>query len=186
MRRSDMSFLSVAISAGLALSACGGTGPAGDSPTAGPTEASRTAAQQSPGTAECTPGGVVKEIGGVQVREFCGPARATVMVGGQTFKITGGECEALGDSFVVNIGTFNGKSLAPPKDYFGIFLESGDGSTVADGAYSGGIALAGNAGATEFSMAANGTVTLKNGLSAGDFEGAVLGSGEISGFFTCN
>jgi hypothetical protein len=135
-------------------------------------------------SAGCVQGGVAKDVNGVQTKEFCGPAKATIMVGGQTLTIAGGECEASGSSFVVNIGTFNGEKLNPREDYFGIYIETSDNSPMTEGPHTGGM-LAGNVGSTDFTMGTSGTITLKNGLSAGDFAGKAFGGGDITGSFSC-
>jgi hypothetical protein len=51
----------------------------------------------------CTPGPTT--IGGQPAEVFCGPARATVHVAGQTLHFTGGTCTKAYSELIANIGT---------------------------------------------------------------------------------
>src|SRR5579884_1768762 len=69
--------------------------------------------------AACTPG--TRTVGGVQERVFCGPAKATVTVGGKTLRFAGGSCERTPAYVSVNIGTVVlGPTGRPKPDYFGL------------------------------------------------------------------
>lgn len=67
----------------------------------------------------CTAG--VKTVNGLTERTFCGPAKATVHYGAQTFSFKGGNCAKSGPYYAVNIGTVVlGITSKPKPDYFGL------------------------------------------------------------------
>jgi hypothetical protein len=81
-------------------------------------------------TASCTPG--VKTVGGVTQRTFCGPAKATVHYGSQTWHFTQGECSKSGGYFTVNIGTVVlGMSSKPKPEYFGVTAQGAKAVAIA-------------------------------------------------------
>jgi hypothetical protein len=123
----------------------------------------------------CTPG--VHKIGGVNARTFCGPAKASVRLGGKTITYKNGECSKSIGLFSVNIGTVVLGNLKNKPEYFGVTATAKAGfqakQTIA-------VVHAGK------SKAIIGTVTLKAGLKSGTFSGKVFGSpATISGSFTC-
>src|SRR5690349_5472652 len=84
--------------------------------------------------ASCAVG--VRTIGGAPARVFCGPATATVRLGGRTYRFAEGAC-LKGAQFTVNIGT---KTFAPSSNlsYFGLVIEG-----KRDGRYTGNAVLLG-------------------------------------------
>jgi hypothetical protein len=125
--------------------------------------------------AACVAG--VKQINGSPARTFCGPAKATVKLGGASVAYKQGSCSRSAAGFTINIGTIvigNGKNK---PEYFGITVKATAGAH----AYSG-VAVV-HAGK---SYAVLGTVTLKAGLKSGTFSGKVFGSPtKIAGSFSC-
>jgi hypothetical protein len=74
----------------------------------------------------CKPG--LTKINGQTARVFCGPARATLHVGGQTLHFSRGSCGTKDGVFTVNIG----QELLPPAGgypYFGA-VRRGDSAAV--------------------------------------------------------
>jgi hypothetical protein len=55
-------------------------------------------------TATCDPGGKVQD--GRYVQVFCGPARATLVLGSRTIRFKPGECRRTKDFTTVSIGTY--------------------------------------------------------------------------------
>ena len=69
----------------------------------------------------CTAG--VHPYGGANARTFCGPAKATVVVGGRTIHYAGGNCERGAAYVSLNIGTVVlGTSTKPKPEYFGLLV----------------------------------------------------------------
>src|SRR5215207_9575749 len=105
--------------------------------------AAASAAPQPRSVSACTPG--VKTIGGASARVFCGPAKATVQVGGTTYRFANGTCQKA-PGFTVNIGTlsFGSSQLS----YFGLSLPRASA-----GSYTGKqVAVSFNVGARRFSL----------------------------------
>jgi hypothetical protein len=134
------------------------------------------AASGSPqGAAACVPG--LKKINGVSARTFCGPAKATVKMNGQTISYRGGNCSKSLGLFSVNIGTVVLGNLRNKPEYFGLTARAKAGTQTRQGVS---VVHAGK------SNAIIGTVTIKAGLRAGTFSGKVFGSPKIiAGSFTC-
>src|ERR1700759_4545172 len=61
------------------------------------------AAPASRALSACTAG--MTTGGGAQARVFCGPAKATVQIGGKTLTFKGGSCERTSTYVALNIGT---------------------------------------------------------------------------------
>jgi hypothetical protein len=129
----------------------------------------------------------VHSFGSGQERTFCGPATATVHVGGHVVTLQGGNCERTSQSLVVNIGSAPlGHTGQPVPNYFGLDLGriNGSGSPASrDGTYQAfvlSIAVAGKS----YILAAP-KVTLTGGRTRGTFAGAVLTGGTVSGSFAC-
>lgn len=91
----------------------------------------------TPSRAGCTEG--MATMKGVDVRVFCGPARATVKFAGKTYHVRNGRCQktpgggGFGIAFTVNLGM---QQLPPPPasapakfSYFGVGLEKAKGGT---------------------------------------------------------
>jgi hypothetical protein len=71
----------------------------------------------------------VRTSGGVTYRTFCGPARATLHLGGKTYRYSGDECERTGTSFAINLGTITLPPGSPKYRYFGIAVFTGNDRT---------------------------------------------------------
>jgi hypothetical protein len=76
--------------------------------------------------ARCAPG--VRSVGVQYVRVFCGPARATLVVAGRTYRFRSGECFRSKDFTNVNVGTYT-VSGAPLGRYIRVVGPSRDGTT---------------------------------------------------------
>ena len=124
--------------------------------------------------AGCTPG--VRTVDGSPARVFCGPAKATVHVGGKTLAFSGGLCERSGGMYVLNMGTFFAGGSKSPRPYFGLLI-----AKPKPGTYKG-QALSFRSGAVSKSSFAG--VTLKT-LHSGTFSGKLVGGGTVTGSFTC-
>ena len=124
--------------------------------------------------ATCTPG--VHTVDGKPARVFCGPAKATVRIGGKTLAFAGGLCEKSGGGYVVNLGTFFAGSPTSKRPYFGLFVERAKAGTYTRQALSFRI--------NGVSRSALATVTLKS-LRGGTFSGDLIGGGRVTGSFTC-
>jgi len=125
-------------------------------------------------TAGCTPG--VRTVDGSPARVFCGPAKATVHVGGKTILFSGGLCERSGGMYVLNIGTFFAGGSKSPRPYFGVLI-----AKPKPGSYKG-QALSFRAGGASKSSLAD--VTLKT-MHSGTFSGRLIGGGAVTGSFSC-
>lgn len=144
--------------------------------------ASASAAQ---GRAACTPG--VHPFGDVQARTFCGPAKATLVVGGRTIRFSGGGCER-GPAYVsLNIGTVALGTTTKAREYFGLLVGKAPivGGTPAthDGTFPT-QALAAHHGTNGYAIL-QGKVTLAGGRTRGTFTGKALGGGTVHGSFRC-
>lgn len=134
---------------------------------------------QAPGRTLCTPG--VRTVGGVTYRTFCGPAKATLHAGGQTYAFAGGNCARTGTTFTINIGTITLPPGSPKYRYFGITVFTGHDGTFANAAIT-----------WQFPGGRRGSlistkVVLSGGRTKGTFSGRLLGaSGTGSGTFRCS
>jgi hypothetical protein len=131
----------------------------------------------SPERTSCTAG--MTKVGGTPARTFCGPAKATVHIGGTTVQFKGGTCETTSAGWSINIGTVMlGVTSKAKPEYFGV---AGKGKT---GKQSNAAVTLTHVGKSY--AVTNNTVTLKPGLKAGMFSGTVFGqSSPITGSFTC-
>jgi hypothetical protein len=121
----------------------------------------------------------MKKVGGVSARTFCGPAKATVKIGGSTVAYKGGQCETSSAGWSLNIGTVVlGQSKTKPE-YLGVSVSKAKpGSQPA-------VAVAVDHANKGYAVI-GGTVTLKPGLHAGTFTGTAFGlSSKVSGSFSC-
>ncbi len=138
----------------------------------------------------CTPG--VVSFGGVQARVFCGPAKATIHVGGKTLSFAGGNCERTSKYVSVNIGTVVlGQTTKKKPDYFGLDVGRIPGSTnkpaAKDGAYTGG-AVAIVPGGKSYAVRGDSVkITLSGNRSKGTIAGMLIfgGPGAVTGTFSC-
>ena len=137
--------------------------------------------------AACTPG--VHPFGGVTARTFCGPAKATLVVGGKTIRFSDGACERGAAYVAVNVGTVVlGTTSKRKPDYFGVVVGKAPmiGGTPAktDGTYVSQALTAEHAGKGYAIMST--TVQLKGNRTRGTFSGTVFGSsGKVTGSFSC-
>jgi hypothetical protein len=125
--------------------------------------------------AACTAG--VTKVGGAPARTFCGPATASVKIGGASVAYKNGMCSRSSVGFTINIGTVVLGNAKKKPEYFGITVKA------TAGAHSNSAAAVVHANK---SYAVLGTVTLKPGLKSGTFSGKVFGSPtKIAGSFHC-
>ena len=110
-------------------------------------------------------------------RTYCGPAKATLKVGGKKYLFRGGNCKISNGNWLLNIGTITlvGK---PKYRYLGITVFSRKpGKHSAAVSYQ----LQGKTKSLR-----NAYVTLARGLKKGTYTGKVTpGGGKASGSFTC-
>jgi len=137
--------------------------------------------------AACTPG--VHALGGVTARTFCGPARATLVVGGKTIRFSGGTCERGAAYVAVNIGTVVlGTTTKQKPDYFGLVVGKapliGGTPARADGTYKPQVLTANHAGKGYAIL--HSTLQLQGGRTHGSFSGTPYGSSAtVTGTFSC-
>jgi hypothetical protein len=131
----------------------------------------------------------VHPFGSVTARTFCGPAKATIVVGGKTFRIGGGTCQRGAAYVAVNIGTVVlGTTSKPKPEYFGLVVGKAPmvGGTPArtDGTYAAQALTANHAGAGYAVLGS--TVRLQGNRTRGTFSGTTFGKGlRITGSFSC-
>jgi hypothetical protein len=137
--------------------------------------------------ATCTPG--VHPFGSVTARTFCGPAKATLVVGSKTIRFSGGTCERGAAYVAVNVGTVVlGTTTKEKPDYFGLVVGktpvSGGTPARSDGTYTPQALTANHAGRGYAILSA--TVQLKGNRTRGTFSGTSYGSsGRVTGSFNC-
>jgi hypothetical protein len=171
--RATLCFLGLVIALVMALAGCGG------STTGGTGTSGNTTASNQTG---CVAG--VKEINGVNTRQFCGPATAQATATGQSLTWSNGECSTTGGAFSINIGRIilgsdaAAKELKKQYDYFGITVQA-----TQDGTYSKAV-IAFDYQGQSYALITN-TLTLSGGLKQGAFTGADLKGVLVSGSFTC-
>ncbi len=133
----------------------------------------------------------MRSVDGVRARVFCGPATATVRVGGKAYTFRNGVCERRPLYFDVNIGVV---SLVPGKKgsttYFGLVVGRAPGfgpnvpAAGKDGSYSGATIAIDVRGAGT-ALRADSVVKLRNGRTAGSFAGKTFDGKPVSGTFRC-
>lgn len=126
----------------------------------------------------CTPG--VKSAGGVTQRTFCGPAKATVHYGSQTWSFSQGQCTK-SPYFTVNIGTVVlGMTSKPKPEYFGLTAQKSGGKWKA-------IAIAFDHAGKGYAVRIDtAKVTLSPGQTKGTFASTTfLGGTKVTGTFSC-
>ncbi|MBV8259312.1 MAG: hypothetical protein JOZ56_10790 [Actinobacteria bacterium] len=147
------------------------------------------AASASHRAGACTPG--MTKVAGTDARTFCGPAKATVTVGGKTLSFSGGACEHTAAYVSVNIGTVVlGQTSAKKPDYFGLNVGAGVGAgnrpAPHDGSYTGAVVAAVKSGKSYLVRGDTAKVTLAGNRSHGTFASTLLfGGGAVSGTFSC-
>ena len=137
---------------------------------------------RSGGAGEC-PAGLTSghqkfALEGYEAWRFCGPAPATVTLGGSTVQISGGSCTTpSAGTYSVAIGTelFGDPPASLEPDYLNIYIVSTDGLTDPGGVVDHtGWLLVGT------------TVTFGPGKQSGTFSGTTINPGTVvSGSFTC-
>jgi hypothetical protein len=130
-------------------------------------------------TAACTAG--VKTVGGANVRTFCGPAKATVKIGGKTLSFKNGKCEKLSGYYTVNIGSITLPLAKPKYSYFGLTTTKKRGGTysVKD------VPLVWQTPGKRFALW-KGSVKISSSMKSGTFSGTTLeGSQKASGSWSC-
>jgi hypothetical protein len=151
--------------------------------------AAASASSSMPSRSACAPGMI--SFGGVQARVFCGPAKATVKVGGKVLSFTGGSCERTSKYVTINIGTVVlGTTTKKKPDYFGLDAGAYPGSTgkpaAKDGTTTGGVIAVVYAGKTYLLRGDTAKITLSGGRTRGTFSaGGLLGSSGATGSFSC-
>jgi hypothetical protein len=130
----------------------------------------------------------VHPFGDVSARTFCGPARATLVVGGKTFRFRGGVCERGAAYISLNIGTVVlGTTAKPRPEYFGMNVGKvplfGGTPATHDGTFPAGLVTGRHLGKGYSLLQA--TVTLAGGRTHGTFKGPLLGGGTATGTFHC-
>jgi hypothetical protein len=157
-----------AVAAAVALAALAGGGTA-------------TAAASS-----CKPG--VKNVSGGIEDVFCGPAKATISLGGKTATVTQGNCVATSTYLTVNIGVFSNVTTSKSRpDYFGLDVGRTPGSTAPpagkDGTYRSGVVMVLVFRSQEYSVL--GTATLSGKRTQGTVTGTTLTKQAVTAIFHC-
>src|SRR5262249_62348585 len=127
---------------------------------------------QAPARPACTAG--VRTSSGVTYRTFCGPAKATVHVGGKTYMFSGGSCDTTSPAFQIHIGTIPLPPGKPKYRYFGIAVFTKHDGTFANQAIS-----------WQFPNGMHGSlyrakIVLRGGRAKGTFSGVTI-AGNVRG-----
>jgi hypothetical protein len=139
------------------------------------------------GKKKCKPG-VYTFSGSTKARRFCGPARATAVVGGEKFAFKGGACDKTKKYVTVNIGTVVlGSTSKPRPEYFGITVgqtPAGGKPAPKDGTHDD--AVVAFVHKHKGYPLGDASVTLKGGRTRGTFTGELAGNGgTVTGSFRC-
>jgi len=157
--------------------------------TAAAIAAAAPASPATPARASCTAG--MTTYGGTSARVFCGPAKATVKIGGKTLKFKGGSCERTSKYLAIVIGTVVlGTTTKKKPDYFGLDVGAYPGSTSPpaghDGTYTGAVIAIDFGGKPYLLRGDTAKITLSGGRTKGTFSaGGLLGSTGGTGTFSC-
>jgi hypothetical protein len=146
-----------------------------------------SAAGVNAGATACKAG--VRKVAGVSEETFCGPATATVHLGGQTFSFSQGNCVKTNDYVSVNIGTVTlAQNARHQPNYFGLDIGKipGSGSPPAhkDGSYRKGTVLTLEYANTSYDVL-SGVATLKGNRSRGTVRGNTVAGELLTGTFDC-
>lgn len=131
-------------------------------------------------TTACKPG--VHTLGKATYRVFCGPASATVKMGGRTHSFRNGTCLKVGVThvFAMSIGTLTISKGKPRYSYLGITVPAANH----DGIYKH-VAIAWSYGGKRYTLY-NVTLRLAANRTRGTFSGRVVGrAGKATGSFRC-
>lgn len=185
----------------LAVTACSSSGgsarPASNGPqvssAASPASSARTVAgatlapsaasvASSGGTGDCpaglTSGHEKYTLSGYEAWHMCGPATATVTLGGTTVHISGGSCTVpSAGTYAVSIGTqvFGDAPASVEPDFLNIYIVSADGLTDPGGVvdHTGWLLV-------------GASITFGPGKQSGTFSGTTINPGtDVTGSFTC-
>jgi hypothetical protein len=132
------------------------------------------------GVPDCSGGQIGRKaftMSGFQAQRYCGPATASVTVGGATTQFSSGWCETNAAGFSVAIGTqlFGSPDVSQEPDLFIVLVDP----TTGDGPISG---VANHHGF----LLVTPPLTFGPGKTSGTFSGTGVVGGAISGSFTCN
>ena len=127
----------------------------------------------------CKPG--QRTVGGTTIVVHCGPAKATVKVGGKTYQIFGGTCgwKPSAALYMVDVGIQSLNSKQPRARYLGVRSSHRRGGTYTN------VAVAFQVNRTGYTLGRS-TVTISRDLERGSFSGDLLfGVGSAKGSWTC-
>jgi hypothetical protein len=132
------------------------------------------------GVPDCSGGQIGRKaftMSGFEAQRYCGPATASVTVGGATTQFSSGWCETNAAGFSVAIGTqlFGSPDVSQEPDLFIVLVDP----TTGDGPISG---VANHHGF----LLVTPPLTFGPGKTSGTFSGTGVVGGAISGSFTCN
>jgi hypothetical protein len=128
---------------------------------------------------KCRPG--KQKVGDRMIERFCGPARATVRLGGRRYTFASGRCKVdrTARLYVVDIGVATEPPARPTSRYFSVRSKKLTPGVTTTGA----VALIVNR--RWYTVAPN-TITLSARMKSGTFRGGLLfGSGTASGSWSC-
>jgi hypothetical protein len=129
--------------------------------------------------AACDPG--TRVVKGTTIHVYCGPAKATVKVGGKTYRIFGGKCKRTPGTklYEVDVGIITVAGSKPTARYLGIRSKRlTPGTTTTAG-------VAVQVAKSAYNVAPN-VVKIGKGMRSGTFSGDALGrAGRVSGSWTC-
>jgi hypothetical protein len=141
---------------------------------------SAAAGSEASSAAACKPG--VHRAGDVAYRVYCGPASASVKVGGKTYAFRHGSCLRAGITrvFTMSIGKLTIGKGKPRYSYFGVTVPSANH----DGTYRSAV-VTWAIGATRYSLS-NVKLRLTNNQTRGSFSGRLIGKrASATGSFRC-
>ena len=132
---------------------------------------------QAPARAGCTAGW--RTANGIAYLTWCGPARATLHLGGKTYAFSGGRCYRGAGAFAINLGSVTRPPNKRKLLYFGITVFAPHDGTFRNQGV-----------AWQFSNGGRGsldaTIKLAGGRTKGTFAGATLAGVKGSGTFSCS
>jgi hypothetical protein len=138
-----------------------------------------TSLDRAAGPLACSPGSHHTTYRGRKAVRFCGSASVVVHLGSRTVKLAGGQCQRLGATFSVNIGTIVPGLANGGPDYFGLTV-SGFKPSQAKAA-----AIAVRRRGKGYAVVSS-KVTVARGFHHGSFTGRLFPSkAKVSGSFTC-
>lgn len=139
----------------------------------------------------------VHKVGDVQVRTFCGEGTASAKGGGVDLELDKATCETADDYVSVNAGTLvlggdedAATALKAETSYIGLNVgrvpgDSGSKPATEDGTYTGGVLSVTDGTIALLPQAAELEVTLTDNRTKGTFSAPLLGSGTVTGSFSC-